>query len=659
MNSSFVNLSEYCILEFISTPISEPSPTLVDSQFYFLKNNNISAYQVYNTDGDFNTTHNVRQLSTISVGGSKVVWNDTSLSPVFSQYDPEITETLLSAALSQNMVMDTLRFHLASGFDFSEVENLIVGARYKMNNAKQVQMATILLDSTTAQSLYTYSNQPLFIANTIYDKYIDIKIPSAPWIDKDFDDFGAASFEYAITEGVGFIKDAPITVFLSEANQEEYNAPNNIAYDRYKIVNYYEGSVSQVNDFDALGCVIQEASDGDYIQFYATWGGGFPDSFISVLNDQGPNNNWVFSHQLRVYEQIGSTFYPTGNATVYQDSNFDEVLTYRPILKEAGYAVSMSIDYTLRLINTLTGDQIIKTASLSVLNPNKYGKKLAKIVLPEGPQSMRVYNKIVQRNFELGNLFAPKSTREYISPTPPKPIVEYVKGETVKVREYIPIKQLDIMLSQENALQSARSEIDSIVYGQGKLIIPIDPVDNFIKFIAYQANPTNAAEQKRLELSNSKFRLNFGQSSEYSFDSEVDTTLASPSKGEILFKIPKKQAGEILRMKDSQFFITLVSGADNTETLFYTGTWTSSLNYGSLIEAKTKATTDAKKDKTISELSSKLSTVTKEKEELIARTKTEPTEPGTRTKTKRKTTPKTVNPAVAKEVPESQQTVQD
>lgn len=655
MNSSFVSLSSYCLLEFRATPLNDLTPPMLSTEYYFVDNKNVDTYQIYNSDGDASLTHNSRNLSVVSVGGSKVIYVDTTLVPIYTQYDPNITETALNPSLSQNLVMDTLRFHFASGFNFTEVENLVVGARYKMNNLKQVQIATILLDAATALEIFTYNNHPLFIANTIYDKYIDVKVPAAPWIDKDFDEFGDASFEYAITGGVGFIKNAPITVFLAEANWEEYNAPNDITYDRYKLVNYFEGAVAQVNEFDALGCVIEEADDGDYIKFHATWGGGFPDSLIATLNDRGPNNNWIFSHQLQVYEQIGSDLYPTGNAIIYQEDRFDEVLTYRPILKEAGYAVSMSIDYTLRLINTLTGDQVIKTAAVSVINPNKYGKTLAKINLPEGPQSMKVYNKVVQKNFELSNLFAPKSTREVVIPVPPIPIIE-TKTERVTVKEYVPIKQMDIMMGQDNALNSIKAEVDQVVYGQGRLVLPIDPVDNFIKFTAYQANPTDTTNQKRIDLNNnSMFKLNFGQTGKFVYENVADNTLASPSRGEFVFRIPKDQALQILGMQDNQFFITLVSKTDGTETLFYTGTWVSSVNYASLLAQKKDEASALTKDKKIAELRQQVTKITEEKEKIQQKVEIE----GPAKKTIQPQIPKNVNVTVAKQIPESQQTVKD
>ena len=311
----------------------------------------------------------------------------------------------------------------------------------------------------------------------------------------------------------------------------------------------------------------------------------------------------------------------------------------------------MSIDYTLRLINTLNGDQVIKTAALTVMNPNKYGKKLAKINLPDGAQSMKVYNKIVQKNFEISNLFAPKSTQVTVVPVPPVPVIEKIT-EKVVVQEYLPIKQMDIMLSQENALNTVGNETDRVIYGQGRLVLPIDPVDNFIKFTAYQVNPVDSTNQKRIDLNNgSTFKLNFGQTSKFSFDSLTDPSLTSPSRGEIAFRIPKESALQILQMtKDNLFMITLISKTDGTETLFYTGTWVSSANYANLISAKVDAEIAVKNEKTIIGLKEQVTNLTKENAGLI----TKKIEELVGKENAQAQTPKTVNSTAAVEPPASQ-----
>lgn len=616
MNSRFVNLTSYCVLEFRSTPLGDPSPEFMSPQYYLLENNNVGTVQIYTTDAYMASAHNSRDLSVIATGGAKLVYNDITKSPIYSDYDPNITTTLLSPSVSVNQVVDTMRFHFASGFNFTEVENVIVGARHKINDLSQIQLANILLDAATAQDVFTYNNRPLFLANTVYDKYVDIKIPSIPWLDQDFDQFGSSSFEYAVSKGLGFIKNAPITVFLMEAAYEEYNAPNNVTYDRYQVNAYYEGSVPQTNIFDGLGCYIDEAADGDYIQFFATWNGAFPDSLISTLNSSAADQDWIIIHQLNVYEQVGADQVPSGNITIYQEDRFDLPLSYRPILREAGFAVAMSIDYTMRLFNKYSGDQVIKTASKTVINPNKYGKTLAKINLPDGPQSMKVYNKIIQKNFEARSLFAPKSSQLQASNVKLS-AKSTTKTVTVKVPEYVPIKQASIKLSQKNALHAAGNEADHVIYGQGRLTLPIDPSDNVIVFTVYQSNPLNTKQNLRVDLNtNSEFKLNFGKNAEFVFDSIIDSTIATPTRGEIAFRIPKINAKSLLETTDDQFFITLVSKTEGTETLLYTGKWTASSNYTDVIAAEEDAATVAQNEDTIISLRDQVATLTAQNEEL-------------------------------------------
>ena len=499
MISNFINLSSYCVLEFRATPIGDANPPLLTSDFFLVDNKHLGIKQIYNTDDYSTTTRNTRSFSLIGLGGSKLIYNDITLTPLYSDFDPLITETTVSSELSINMVMDTMRFHFASGFNFTDVEHIIVGARHKLNNITQIQLANIILNAVTTASLFSYNTRPLFLANTIYDKYIDIKIPSIPWLDADFTQFGANSFEHAVTGGIGFIKNAPITVFLAEATQSDYFAPNNITYEQYQIIQYYEGSVSQINKFDTLGCQIAEAEDGDYIEFFATWNGAFPDSLIATLNESGADQEWIISHQLTVYEHIGSDIVLSGNSLIYQESNFDTPLTYRPILKQAGFAVAMSIDYIMRLINKKNGDQIIKSASMSIINPNRYGKKLQKIELLNGPQSMRIYNKIEQKNFETNAIFsgsvpslstsAPSTTtltNQITALTNQRNALQARLANALITTTPV-IKQTNIQLSSGNALSPVGEEL---IYGQGRAILVIDPVDNLIVVTIYSSSLT-------------------------------------------------------------------------------------------------------------------------------------------------------------------------
>jgi len=593
MISNFINLSSYCVLEFRATPIGDANPPLLTSQFYLVDNKHLGIKQIYNTDGYSATTRNTRNFSLIGLGGSKLIYNDITLIPMYSDFDPLITETTVSSELSINMVMDTMRFHFASGFNFTDVEHIIVGARHKLNNITQIQLANIILNAVTTATLFSYNTRPLFLANTIYDKYIDIKIPSIPWLDADFTQFGANSFEHAVTGGIGFIKNAPITVFLAEATQSDYFAPNNITYEQYQITQYYEGSVSQINKFDTLGCYIAEAEDGDYIEFFATWNGAFPDSLIATLNESGADQEWIISHQLTIYEHIGSDIVLSGNSLIYQETNFDTPLTYRPILKQAGFAVAMSIDYIMRLINKKNGDQIIKSASMSIINPNRYGKKLEKIELLNGPQSMRIYNKIEQKNFETNAIFS--GSVPSISTSAPNTAaltasiatltatlaLRTTERNNALITTTPVIKQINIQLSSGNALSPVGEEL---IYGQGRAILVIDPVDNLIKLTLWKKGTIGTAILTLGSINlvagftGVTFKLTFGTTNDFIFSNTSIGTISSLASGELLFRIPKVQAKLILENSENTFMVTKVDPT-GTETLMYSGTWLSSSDY--------------------------------------------------------------------------------
>lgn len=648
MITSFVNISDYCIAEYRLTPLGEYSPELISSTFYRLVNGHTSSRQIYNTDGYQSITKNSRDLTVVSVGGSKAIYLDPNLSPIYTSFDPLLTQTEIDSDFSSNLVFDTVRFHFASGFNFQEIKNVIFGVKQTLNDLSQLQLSNIVLDAQTAQEIFVFNPQPLFIANTIYDKYVEIKIPSMPWMNYDFTELGTSSFEHQITDGIGFIKNSPITVYFAEAAYEEYNAPNNITYDRYQISNYVEAPIYQTNKFDGLGCHIIEATDGDYIEFFATWQNAFPDALISTLNDSGVDQDWIISHQLQVYEQVGGSTIPAGNLIVYQEDNFDLPLSYRPIIRNAGFAVAMSIDYTVRLLNRKTGEQVIRTGALSVINPNKYGRNLTKLSFTDGPQSMRVYNKIIQPNFQTGSIFAPTLTQTN-TPTAGTSGAQ-VQVIEKKISEKIPVKQSGIRISQKNALKTQGSETDEVIYGQGRLTIPIDPTDNLIKFTVYQTNLLDNTKQDRYDLnSNSEFKLVFGKTTDFVFATVTDQLLNNPSQGEICFRIPKESAKALLETEDTQFYIAIVSKVDGTETLLYTGKWTASNNYSDLITAEEDAANALVSEQLIAELRKRVEELTAANEAL----QSQPSNSAAASTGQAQTAP-TVNTAAASGVPPSQ-----
>lgn len=586
MISTFVTLSDYCVLEFKQHPLGDPSPELITSTFNTLKNNHLGLLQVFNTDAHLQATRNIKDISLTPVGGSRLVVLDSDVANEYTDYDASLfLDTVSNLATiagivgdpQANLVFDTMRFHFASGFNFSEVGSIIIGAKHRMNDLRNILLSNILIDDVTAEEIITFNTRPLFLGNSVYDKYIDIKIPSVKYLDQAFDQFGPQSFEYLITEGIGFIKNAPLTVFLQEANYQVLYADNNTEYDSYLVTQNFEASVSQTNEFDDLSATIQEAQDGDYIQFFATWNGAMPDDLISTLNQRGPDQNWMFIHQLQVYEQVGTEQLPSGNLVIYQEDRFDEMLTYRPILRNAGVSISMSIDYTLRLYNKATSQNVIRTGSMTLFNPNKYGKQLAKIELNGGPQSQVVYNKVFSKTFETSAFNVVLGSGQNSA--------DLIREK--KVAAPVFFHKSNVMLSSRNALITSTELGNEVVYGQGKMILPIDPADNFIRFNIFKKVATSEQPVPMSLNLNSSFKLSFGKEGKMVFENMKDAAFENLQFGQVAFKIDKQEALKVLDAKDDLFIITIIS-EDGTESMLYTGKWKSSTDYQAIIDNENK-----------------------------------------------------------------------
>ena len=200
---------------------------------------------------------------------------------------------------------------------------------------------------------------------------------------------------------------------------------------------------------------------------------------------------------------------------------------------------------------------------------------------------MKVYNKIVQKNLEISNLFtggkAPQAATAQMTTAPT--VIE----KEVKVGVPVFYKQSNIQISQKNALLKYGDGSMEVIYGQGEMILPIDPTDNFFKINVYEKNPANPKVHTPANLNNnSTFTLTFGSDSKFVYNGLTDPAYVDPSKGQLSFRIPKDQAKKILESTDTTLFISLV-GADGTETLLYTGRWLPSSQYSAILRANEAA----------------------------------------------------------------------
>lgn len=576
MQSRFVKLTEYCLLEYQYETLSPSNPILITSPFYKLKTGDNEIF-LYNPDSALYETGNIKDLTTVPLtsNGGRFVYLDSEDSPNYTEYDTTLTETLVPGG---SIIADRVRFYIASGFQFTEFTNMVLSIRQDMNNGSALILANILINSITIGDVLLYATRPFIIGNTMYDRYIDIIVPSIKNIDEDFytSPNQLNTFEYQITDGIGLVKNNPITVNLFECS----NGPDLAAVDEvYKTVDVtrtYSAQISQSNEFDLVGAKIREAVDGDYLEFFATWNQGFPEEFIGIL-EKRTGQSWIIFHQLTIFEQLGSSFIKSGEATFFQETNFDEPLIFRPILKNANEAVSMAVDYSVRLVNRVTNEQVIRTGSLTVVNPNKYGKSLLKLELADKPNSYKISNLIIKKATDSFQAYSDpaivkSATQQEVTPTVQPPTVI-----TNTVKEYVPVfyTRNSIAISQKNHLSTSgkRSEL---TYGQGQLSIGITPFDNTFKFQikTEQTKSNGSVSLGNMDLTQfSGFELVFGSnSSKISIKNTTDQSQVNSDIGEILFKIDSVNSSKIQSLTDQKFYIVTI-GADGSRSALYTGKW--------------------------------------------------------------------------------------
>ena len=604
--SRFINLSSYCIVEYQFEQLN--SLNFYSEDFTFVENTITGEHQIFNTDASYNTLKNIQDLSVVSIGNNSYAYLDSEKVPNYLTYDTQLTSSTLSG---YNVVMDKVRFHFVAGFDFDNFKALILSINNTENNGTKCTFANILLAPETIAQLIIFNPKPLFLSNAVYDRYVDIYVPSIKNINSDFETapIPGITFAAAITPSpngpVGFIYNNPITISLLECgNKKTIYTNTSVTYDSYEVTDAFHATVSQTNEFDNVGAYVAESLVGDYLEFYLTFNSAFPGELISILDKRNPNDDWIIVHQLSVFEQVGSAFINTSRLVFFQEDSYDEPNVFRPVLKYAHEAISMSVDYIARLTNRRNGEQIIREASFNLVSPKKYGRNLINLPLLEKPQSQKIYNKIVKNNFEATSLFiepVPVGKQPVVVPQSPTTITQIT--EVVRT-EFIPIffNNNNISISNVNSMTTSTDSSEEIIFAPGKLRFILSPFDNVLKLKVFTeatlANAENPLVPLDLNVNSAKYRLVFETTTgKITIDNVNDSNQENLSTGQVTFNIAKKDSEAVLNSSNRTLYLISVS-QDGRETLMYTGEWRKPSEQADVDAAIAQAKADAasKKD---------------------------------------------------------------
>ena len=380
--SKYVQLNDFLLLEYefnrdlSLTPLSDP----------YVINTSFGTKYFYEGVAALGVTNNILTLNSVPTNSQRTSWYTDSSNPILTYPLYGLWDSSVSIS-SLEYRMDTVKVHIVSGYNFDDTGGFLLQVRAETSTGALVDLANFTYakqSDTLGGNVVKFSANALFLGNRFYDKYVEFKIPSVGALGGDITPSPALGGEL----GIKTLSD----VFLT------YSSLYNITNKQYTLDEQINVQLPVTSVADNFNCFIAESTDGDYIEYYATWQdliignymGDIEGGRIRLYTSNNPNDNyeqftdiygidarkWVLIHEISVYEHLAgmeSTSLLTQKFSFTQDGNFSSPNYFRPIIQNADIDTSYTIQYVCRLMNRMDGTQIIRKASFSSTDPKKYG----------------------------------------------------------------------------------------------------------------------------------------------------------------------------------------------------------------------------------------------------------------------------------------------
>lgn len=568
--SKFFSLAPYILAEYRYGV--EPNPEFYPTNFGL---NNVGfekivngyfngAVQISNRDSDRVITGNVRDISSVQIGASTFVRLDIDRIVQYLDYDNKLTDVSnlpVNFETNLNIYYDTIRYHFLSGYDFGSNDGVILQVQFPERTGKKSTISQITYEKGDIDIIQTNPN-PIYFNAGIYDRFVEVKIPGYYAMTYDYDtQINSPTLPQTLgakisSDGKGFIRNQPFTISLYEIiNTDEVND-----FFYYRTQLYSTASVTPFDEFGDLAANIIENTDFDYFQYFPSWKGNFIEDFIFLESSLG--NNYYIVHDIELREQVGARQIVSQRFQSIQDQDFNSPYLYRPVILNPK-STSFTIFYSMRMVNKSSNVSMLRTASFTSTEIDKYGKNLKRIKLNNEPYPQKIYNKIVE----------PTLTKAYninINPIE-RVITKYVPA--FFERENINISEEDLIVDSLGGVSQSSTSDVTVAYGQGKAKIVINPYDNYYKFRIFTKNV--GKENIVLDLGNStEFYIVFegGENRTIKIASLSSSSFQNPSKGELVFRVVEADSKKIAAFVARDFHIVCKT-SNGIETSIYHGTW--------------------------------------------------------------------------------------
>lgn len=452
---------------------------------------------------------------------------------------------------------DNVRLHLRSGYSFSArgYEGFLFRVAAKRTGGVRNYLTQLVYLNT---SNYEYANpKPFILGETLYSKFIDIKIPTLVNQNSEFDD---------LFYGDGTPGSSDLDQYANyELDFKFINALETFnGFDYFTTGEENTFTVSREDEFQDFTVVIDDAPDGDYFRIYGEKDNSIGSFEAYILNQiTKTSDDIIVMFDVDVFESIGVSEVKTFQTTYTQYEDFNVPIVFRPVIINSNVASSFSIDVTMRIWNQTDNTQIVKRASLSIDQAAKYGKRLNALKIDSPNQLTEVYNVLPQMasNKIIAGIFTdnlPKS-------------VKFVPAFVERHNVIATSATVRFDTGNENVMTQNLTEIDTSDFKtENNLVIKIPPFTSYYKFVVAKKKQDDVEFISFVNAEN--VIMTFGDGNQKLKFNHVSNKDINMGEGELLFKISEANANTIRGMKNNTFYISVNNGID--ENMILSGKFT-------------------------------------------------------------------------------------
>ena len=447
---------------------------------------------------------------------------------------------------------DSIRLHLRSGYSFAArgYEGFLFQIAAKRTTGIKNNLTQLVYLNT---SNYEYANpKPFILGETLYSKFIDLKIPTLVNQNSEFEDL----FYGDGTPGSSDL-DATSNYELSFKlinTLETFNG-----YDYFLTGEENKFTVSREDEFQDFTVVVEDAADGDYFKIYGEKDNSIGAFEAYILNQiTTTSDDIIVMFDVDIFENVGSSEIKTFQTTYTQYEDFNTPIVFRPVIINSNVASSFSIDVTMKLWNQTDNTQIVKRASLSINQAAKYGKKLNKLKIDSPNQLTEVYNVLPQ-------FASNKIISGIITDNLPKSI-KYVPTFVERHNVIASSSNITFSTANENIMTQSITEVDTSEFKtEGNLTIKIPPFTSYYKFVIAKRKQDDIEFVSFVNAEN--VIMTFGDGNQKLKFNHISNKDINMGEGEVLFKISEANANTIRGMKNNTFYISVNNGIDENMIL--------------------------------------------------------------------------------------------